>query len=147
MREAGGPDIGRVNTRVRYPETDRMGVAHHTHFLVWFELGRTELMRRLGCPYGELEDDEGVFFPVVEAGARYLAPARYDEVLAVDTSIERIGGARVRFSYRISREASGDPVATGFTEHASVGRDGRPRRLPAALRGRLDAARQEGNQS
>lgn len=141
MADGGGRDIGRVTTRVRYPETDRMGVAHHTHFLVWFELGRTELMRRAGCPYGELEDEDGVFFPVVEAGARYLSPARYDDVLAVDTAIERLGGARVRFSYRISREASGEPVATGFTEHASVGRDGKPRRLPEDLRARLETAR------
>ena len=138
-REVG--DIGRVTTRVRYPETDRMGVAHHTHFLVWFELGRTELMRRVGCPYGELEDEDGVFFPVVEVGARYLAPARYDEVLAVDTEIDRLGGARVRFSYRITREASGEPVATGFTEHASVGGAGKPRRLPQDLRARLESAR------
>ena len=133
----GEPAPFRTTTRVRYPETDRMGVAYHAHYLTWFELGRTEMMRSIGAPYGELEDFDGVMFPVIEAGARYLRPARYDEVVAIETTVRAIGGARVRFEYALSREADGEALATGFTEHASVGRDGKPRRLPAALRDRL----------
>jgi len=76
-----------TTVRVRYAETDRMGVAWHGHYLSWFEAGRTELMRSLGCPYGELEDGDGVFFPVIEAGCRYLSSARYDE--AIDVRCER----------------------------------------------------------
>jgi acyl-CoA thioester hydrolase len=114
-----------------------MGVAHHTHYFVWFELGRTELMREAGCAYGALEDDDGVFFPVVEAGAEYLAPARYDEVIEIETRLASAEGVRVRFDYVLRR--AGDPrvLAKGFTVHASCGRDGKPARLPDSLRSRL----------
>ena len=130
--------------RVRYPETDRMGVVHHSHYLVWFEMGRTELMRELGVPYGELEDRDGLFFPVVQAQARYHAPARYDEVLTVHTRVAAVRGATVRFDYEIRRSDAHGPLTTGFTEHATVGRDGRPLRIPDALRSRLRAEEIEG---
>lgn len=126
--------------RVRYPETDRMGIVHHTHYFTWFELGRTELMRELGVPYGELEDREGLFFPVVEARARYRVSARYDEELTVRTRIAAVRGATVRFDYEIRRDGGAEPLATGFTEHATVGRDGRPLRIPRDLRSRLTPA-------
>ena len=125
-----------TTTRVRYPETDRMGVAHHTHHLDGFELGRTELMREAGSAYVELEDGDGVFFPVVEAGAAYVSPARYDERLRITTRLVSVKGVRVRFEYHVARE-TGETVSTGFTVHAAVGRDGRPIRLPDALRSRL----------
>jgi acyl-CoA thioester hydrolase len=128
---------GTVSVRVRYPETDRMNVVYHAHYLVWFELGRTELMRALGHAYGELEDRDGIFFPLIEVGARYRAPARYDDLLTVHTRVASVGGARVRFDYRVVREADHRLLATGFTEHASLGRDGRPTRMPAQLRRRL----------
>lgn len=123
--------------RVRYPETDRMGVVHHTHYFTWFELGRTELMRELGVPYGRLEDESGLYFPVVEARARYHASARYDEELTVRTRIAAVRGATVRFDYEIRRDGASGPLATGFTEHATIGRDGRPLRIPAEVRARL----------
>ena len=129
----------RTTTRVRYPETDRMGVAHHTHYLVWFELGRTELMRQAGCAYGALEDDDGVFFPVVAAGADYLAPARYDDVIEIETRLTRAEGVRVRFEYVLRRSGETQVLAKGFTVHASCGRDGKPVRLPESLRSRLAA--------
>ena len=131
---------GTTTTRVRYPETDRMGVAHHSHFFVWFELGRTELMRATGCSYRDLEDREGIFFPVVEAQARYRAPARYDDVLDITTRMVLANGARVRFEYTISRSEDGAPIATGFTEHASISRAGKPIRLPESVRARLTGA-------
>jgi acyl-CoA thioester hydrolase len=130
----------RTTTRVRYPETDRMGVAHHTHYFVWFELGRTELMREAGCSYGALEDDDGVFFPVIEAGATYRAPARYDEVVEIETRLAGADGVRVRFEYVLRRPADSRILATGFTVHASCGRDGRPARLPESVRERLTRA-------
>lgn len=120
-----------------------MGVAHHTHFLVWFELGRTELMRDLGCPYAEVEELDGILFPVAEVGARYFAPARYDEVLQITTQLVSARGARVRFEYEIDRAADGSPVAAGFSVHAAVGRDGRPRRLPEGLRSKLSGPRSD----
>ena len=127
----------RTTTRVRYPETDRMGVAHHTHYFTWFELGRTELMREAGCPYGGLEEDEGVFFPVIEAGAIYKASARYDEVVDIETRLVAAEGVRVRFEYAITRPGEGALLATGFTVHAACGKDGKPIRLSDGLRRRL----------
>jgi acyl-CoA thioester hydrolase len=120
-----------------------MGVAHHTHYFVWFELGRTELMRLAGCAYGELEDKEGVFFPVVAAGAEYRAPARYDEVVEIETRLTAAEGVRVRFEYVLRRPDDGRLLATGFTVHASCGRDGRPLRLPENVRLRLSGAGDE----
>jgi acyl-CoA thioester hydrolase len=114
-----------------------MRVVYHTHYLVWFEIGRTELMRELGCAYGALEEQDGIFFPVREVGARYLSPARYDEVLEVHTSLESMGGASMRFEYRVLRRDGGRLLASGFTEHAAVGPAGRPVRLPVELRRRL----------
>jgi acyl-CoA thioester hydrolase len=116
-----------------------MGVAYHGHYLAWYEMGRTELMRELGCAYGELERNEGIFFPVVEAGSRYLVPARYDDVLQVRTRLVRIGGARVRFEYELVRSDDDRLLATGFTEHASVGAARRPVRLPVTLREKLQS--------
>jgi acyl-CoA thioester hydrolase len=136
--------VSRTTTRVRYPEADRMGVAHHTHYLVWFELGRTELMREAGCAYGELEDDSGVFFPVVEAAAAYKASARYDEVLEIETRLTAAEGVRVRFDYVVRRVEDGRVLATGHTVHASCGKDGRPVRLPDTVRGRLAASEDRG---
>lgn len=136
----GGGATGRLTLRVRYPETDRMGVVYHAHYLVWFELGRTELMRELGCAYGELEDRQGLFFPVVEAQVRYLAPARYDELVTVRTRLAGVDGVRIRFEYELVREADGHRLARGATLHAAVGRDGRPVRLPRAVRERLVSA-------
>jgi acyl-CoA thioester hydrolase len=122
---------GEITTRVRYPETDRMGVAWHGHYLAWFELGRTELMRNLGCAYGALEDERGVHFPVIAVGARYVSPARYDDRVRVETRLVSVGRARVRFEYVARREGDGTRLATGFSEHASVDRDGKPLRLPS----------------
>lgn len=129
--------VSTTTTRVRYPETDRMGVAHHTHYFVWFELGRTELMREAGCTYGGLEDEDGIFFPVIEAAARYKSPARYDEKIEIETALASVEGVRVRFEYVVRRSDDGSEIASGHTVHASCGRDGRPMRLPEALRGRL----------
>jgi acyl-CoA thioester hydrolase len=118
---------------VRYPEADKMGVAWHGHYLAWFELGRTEWMRDAGCPYGELENERGIFFPVVAVGAKYRAAARYDERLRVRTRLTRLSGARVRFEYEVLREATNQLLAEGFTEHGTVNAEGRPCRLPADL--------------
>ena len=97
------------------------------------------MMRQAGCAYGALEDDDGIFFPVVEAGAEYLAPARYDQVIEIETSLARAGGVRVRFDYVLRSTGNAAVLAKGFTVHASCGRDGRPVRLPESLRSRLAA--------
>ena len=114
-----------------------MGVAYHAHYLVWFELGRTEWMRDAGSSYASLEDDEQLFFPVIEVQARYLRSARYDEEVEIETRPAPSRGARFAFDYRVLRVSDGELLATGRTIHAAVGPEGRPVRLPQALRARL----------
>ncbi len=124
---------------MRYPETDQMGVAHHSHFLVWFEIGRTELLRAHGCTYADLEAS-GVWMPVIEVSCRYLSPARYDDELEVETILEDMTRVTATFSYRISR--AGTQLATGATRHAATDEKGAPRRLPEALRALLARERE-----
>ncbi len=119
--------------RVRYAETDQAGMAHHSAFLPWFEVGRVELLRILGKPYQEFEA-EGVHFPVREAFCRYWIPARFDDLLSVTTTVEEVGGASVRFGYRITRESDAVLIAEGSTLHACVGDTGKVKRLPPAIK-------------
>lgn len=129
----------RFQFRVRYADTDQMGFAYYGNYLAWFEVGRAELLRALGTTYREVEA-AGTWLPVVEARCRYLAPARYDDLLAVETGVAGAGRASVTFGYRVVRESDGALLATGTTEHCFLDRDGRPARPPAALAGLLARA-------
>ena len=133
---SAGPRSGNASIRVRYAETDQMGIAHHAEYFAWFEVGRTELLRASGLTYRELEK-RGVHFPVIGTEARFLRPAHYDDVLEVRTTMSAMSGARIEFTYAIHRDGEGAPLATGRTEHAAVDAEGRPRRLPADVRQRL----------
>ena len=119
--------------RVRYAETDQMGVAWHGEFFAWFEVGRTDLLRERGLTYTELEG-RGVHLPVIEVAARYLRPAHYDDMLEIRTSLRDLSGARLSFDYAVHREGEAEPLARGMTAHAAVDGRGRPRRLPTELR-------------
>lgn len=123
----------RTEIRVRYPETDAMGVVHHTNHLIWFEIGRTEFLRARGVSYADLEKEE-VFLPVIEVSCRYHHPVYYDELLWVHTEVREVRSARVRFSYRITRQEDGKLVATGSTLHASLNGNRIPTRLPVRVR-------------
>jgi len=127
---------GATTVRVRYAETDQMGIAWHGGYLAWFEVGRTDLLRGCGCSYRELEA-QGLRLPVIEVQARYLRPALYDDVLEIHTRLTGVGGARVSFEYEVRREGTDGPLATGSTSHAAIDLRGRPRRLPEDLRRRL----------
>jgi acyl-CoA thioester hydrolase len=127
------PRVSTSTIRVRYAETDQMGIAHHAEYFAWFEVARTDLLRHSGMTYRELEAD-GLRLPVIEATARYLRPVLYDDVLEVRTEVTTVGGARVGFAYEVRREGTEGPLATGTTEHATVDASGRPRRLPDTLR-------------
>lgn len=118
--------------RVRYGDTDQMGMAYYGNYLRWFEIGRAEMMRSLGTSYREVEA-QGIRLPVVEARCRYLKPARYDDLVAIETGVLELGRASVRFGYRIVSEASGELLAHGLTEHCFLGDGGRPVRAPDAL--------------
>ena len=118
--------------RVRYGDTDQMGFVYYANYLGWFEVGRAELLRSLGCSYREVER-EGVRLPVLEAHCRYEKPGRYDDLVVVETAVLDLGGATVRFGYRIVLEETNERLAFGWTRHCFVGRDGRPRRPPPDL--------------
>jgi acyl-CoA thioester hydrolase len=114
---------------VRYAETDQMGVVYYANYLVWFEVGRTDLLRHSGWTYREMERD-GFSLPVVEAHCEYRQPARYDDVIEIRTRGRLMSPVRVRFEYEIVRAEDEVVLASGHTVHASLDRSLRPRRLP-----------------
>jgi acyl-CoA thioester hydrolase len=116
-----------IQIRVRYAEVDAMGYLHHARHAVYFEMGRTELLRLNGVRYRDLEE-RGVYYVVARIECRFKAPARYDEVLTLTTTTERLSGVRVDHSYCLRRE--GVLLAEGSSTLACVGRDGRPTPLP-----------------
>jgi acyl-CoA thioester hydrolase len=117
--------------RVRYADSDQMGVAYYANYLVWFEVGRTEWLRARGYAYRTLES-EGVFLPVTEASCKYLAPLRYDDLVWVITRVGKLGRTVVHFDYQILKE-DGTAAATGHTEHCFLSRDGRIVRAPEGI--------------
>ena len=119
--------------RVRYAETDAMGVLHHANYFVYFEEARTECLRQSGISYRDLEA-RGVYLVVAKARCAYRAGARYDDVLLVHTTVERVTGARIDHSYRMVREADGLLVAEAETTLACVDREGRLQPIPEILR-------------
>jgi acyl-CoA thioester hydrolase len=120
-----------VPARVRYAETDRMGIAYYANYLVWFEVGRAEWLRAQGMSYRSLEES-GVILPVVEAHCEYRRSLRYDDDFAIHVAATLLSPVRVLFDYRLEREQV--VLATGRTVHAAVDRGGRPCRLPDVVR-------------
>jgi acyl-CoA thioester hydrolase len=118
--------------RVRYADTDRMGVAYYANYLVWFEVGRTEWLRESGWTYREMEEG-GVSLPVIEAHCEYRMPARYDDEIEISTAATVLSQVRIRFDYEARLTGTSALAAAGHTVHASLGVDGRPRRLPARV--------------
>lgn len=129
-----GPGWEAARFPVRYAETDAAGIVHHATYLVWFEEGRSELSRRLGLPYRELEE-AGVVLVVVEAQLRYLSGARYDEEVEIWTCMRRVRSRSCTFDYRVVAAADGRVLATGSTAHVAVDREtGRPTTIPEPFR-------------
>jgi acyl-CoA thioester hydrolase len=122
--------ICRARVRVRYAETDQMGVVYHSNYFVWFEVGRVEFMRAHGLSYKQIEQEEGFLIAVVEATARFRSPARYDEELVIETKLTSARGAVIRFAYRVVRPEDGTLLCEGETVHVVVGRDMKKRALP-----------------
>lgn len=117
--------------RVRYAETDQMGIAYYANYLVWFEVARTDWLRAAGLSYRQLEAD-GLFLPVIEAHCAYRAPARYDDALDVRAAARLVSAARLAFDYDIV--GPGGPVASGSTVHVFTDGRGRPVRVPASIK-------------
>lgn len=115
---------------VRYGETDKMGVAHHSSYLLWFELGRTGLLRDVGFAYRDMESD-GYILPVMEYNCRFYKGAEYDDHVVVETTVTELKSRMVTFRYRVRR--NNEPLVEGWTRHVCVTPDNRPRRLPAGV--------------
>ena len=130
-----------TKVRVRYKDTDRMGVVYYGNYLTYFEVGRAEYMRALGYPYSELESN-GIKLAIAETGARYHSNVGYDALLTVKAAITEIKGARLRFDYEIYSEDNG-LIVTGFTVHACISPDKKPVRIPEFLIKAVEASSQE----
>ena len=124
------PLVGECHIRVRYAETDRMGLLHHANYLVYFEQARTELLRTIGGNYKELED-QGFLLVITKAEVKYKSPAHYDDVLTIRTTVTRTSAVRLEHKYEVLR--GGTLIAEGHTTLACVGKDGRLREMPAWL--------------
>jgi acyl-CoA thioester hydrolase len=119
--------------RVRYAETDKMGVVYYANYFVWFEVGRTDLLRSLGWTYREMEL-AGVALPVIEAHCDYHRPARYDDEMEIRTKGRMLSPVRMEFSYEVVRREDRVATASGRTVHAAMGPAGKPCRLPDRIR-------------
>lgn len=122
-----------ITVRVRYSETDQMGVVYHANYLVWCEIGRTEHMRRLGTSYAELERS-GVKLAVSEASVRYHAPARYDDVVRVRTTLDEVGSRMITFRYLLTHADTGARLASASTTLVAIDDVGRVTRIPPEVR-------------
>jgi acyl-CoA thioester hydrolase len=120
-----------LSIRVRYAETDRMGLLHHANYFVYFEMGRTELLRQRGLTYREVED-AGHLMVIVEVGCKFKRPAFYDDLLTLKTSVAKVTHVKIVHHYQLCRE--GVLLAEGQTTLACVDRDGKPQPLPDILR-------------
>ena len=116
--------------RVRYAETDQMGVVYYANYLVWMEVGRAEYCRAAGSRYRDMEIDDRILLAVVEAHCRYLRPARYDQEIAVNTRVVKATRRTVEFQYEISDAQSGGQLASGVTKHVFLGAALKPATLP-----------------
>jgi acyl-CoA thioester hydrolase len=122
------PHVSESRFRVRYAETDQMGMVYYANYLIWMEVGRSDFCRDCGFSYRDLEQEEQAFLAVAEANCRYIAPARYDDEILVETRMSRARSRVVEFNYRIRSGTT--LLAEGHTVHVVIGNDGKPRSMP-----------------
>ena len=111
--------INEIKLKVRYVETDQMGIAHHSNHYAWFEVGRTEYITAIGMTYKDMEKNN-ILLPVVESSCRYIEGAKYEDILIIQTYMKELNGAKVIFNYNVIREKDGKNLAKGSTTHAFV---------------------------
>jgi len=131
MSETVEKPSGEITIRVRYAETDRMGLLHHANYFVYFEQGRTELLRKRGLTYRDMED-AGHLLVIVDLGCKFKKPAYYDDLLTLRTTVERVTMVKIIHKYEVLRD--GQLLAEGYSTLACVDREGRPQALPESLR-------------
>ena len=123
-------DTHEIQVRVRYAETDRMGLLHHANYIVYFEMGRTELLRHCGISYRDVED-AGHLLVIIDIGCKFRRPAYYDDLLTLRTTVSRVTHVKIVHTYQLFRGA--ELLAEGHSTLACVDRDGRPQKLPEML--------------
>ena len=123
-----------TTVRVRYAETDQMGIVYHANYLVWMEVGRVEYFRAAGIRYRDMEAHDGILLAVVEANCRYIAPALYDDEVVIQTSIGEASPRMVRIEYKMRNSETSRKLAEGYTRHIFLSREMRPTRLPEKFR-------------
>lgn len=126
--------VSETTIRVRYAETDQMGVVYHANYLVWFEVGRVEFLRQLGFSYKDMEQQDGCHIAVVDARCRYKAPARYDDEVIVRTHLKNVRESLVHFGYELLRANDGMLLAEGETTHVVIDREMKKRSIPGKYR-------------
>jgi len=131
------PRVSQTRLRVRYAETDQMGVVYHTNFAIWFEIGRVEFLRELGFTYRDMEAKDNCYIAVVELRCRYKAPARYDDLILVRTRLKHLRASLINFGYEIVREDDGTLLAEGETVHIITDAQMQKRELPEKYRAAL----------
>jgi acyl-CoA thioester hydrolase len=124
------PHVGEVKIRVRYAETDQMGVVYHANYFVWFEVGRVEFLRAMGFSYREMEENDTCFIAVVDARCRYKAPAYYDDEINVRTTLKNVRESVIHFGYELVRDGDGTLLAEGETTHVVTDAEMKKRAIP-----------------
>ena len=137
--QAPDPRPHEIELRVRYGETDRMGIVYHAEYLAWCEMGRTEYIRSRGMSYADMER-RGVPLAVAEASIRYHAPAKYDDLIRVSTVLTRLGSRGLTFDYVITHAESGQRVASASTTLVALDRDGKATTIPSEIRALLSGS-------
>jgi acyl-CoA thioester hydrolase len=127
-------DVSETLARVRYKETDQMGIVYHGNYFTFFEIGRVEYMRERGIAYKQMESEDDSFIVVAEARCRYIRPARYDDLLRIRTRVSEARRRSISFAYEILRDDNAELLATGETVHIICNREGRPKSLPEKYR-------------
>ena len=133
------PQVFETRLRVRYAETDQMGVVYHSNFIIWFEVGRVEMMRQLGFTYNEMEQQDGTHLAVVDVRCRFKSPARYDDLVLIRTRLLNVRDSLLHFGYEIARDEDGTVLAEGESVHMVLDRQFKrtrlsPRYLPSFLK-------------
>jgi acyl-CoA thioester hydrolase len=132
--------------RVRYAETDQMGVVYHANYFIWFEVGRVELLRQIGFNYRDMEEHDQCFIAVVEARCRFKAPAHYDDEIRIHTSLKHVRNSFIQFSYEAVRVADGELLAEGDTMHIVTDAQMNKRGLPEKYRDAFHAMVKRSNE-
>ena len=122
-----------AEVRVRYADTDQMGVVYYANYLVWLEVARTEFLRSLGIDYRNIEKEKQLALPVVEAYCKYKAPARYDEIIMIRIKVSQVKNSSLRFDYSLFNKENNELLAVAYTTHVFIDKDRRPVRMPKEI--------------